>query len=164
VCGWSCVGKGGCGVGGRGAARVRCGGLLTERRSAPETHLIDIWGWGIGGERGGKVVVNKGERGNAWGGWGHGQRRSAETVTPPHPGPGVGLSHSCHEVSGLSPSWQQGSGWGQGEVCQWLGSRQRGLSTPQTGFRDRVRWHPGRVQTHGERWEKSGGPNPRPPL
>lgn len=40
---------------------MRRGGLLTELASAPETHLKDIWDWGISGEHGGKVIVNKGE-------------------------------------------------------------------------------------------------------
>lgn len=60
-----------------GAGRVRRGGLLTELTSAPETHLKDIWDWGISGEHGGKVIVNKGEHmgargegaGMASGGW-----------------------------------------------------------------------------------------------
>lgn len=61
---------------------VQCSGLLTERASAPETHLKDIWGWGISGEHGGKVIVNKGERA---GGSRHGWWMMVEMV-PPTPG------------------------------------------------------------------------------
>lgn len=105
VRGWHRVGTG---RGGRGAGRVRRGGLLTKLASAPETHLKDIWDWGISGEHGGKVIVNKGEHvGRAR------ARPAGDGGDCHHPGAGAGLSHReqlshfCHQVSGLKSPWQK---------------------------------------------------------
>lgn len=125
-------GGGGCGVRGRRAARVRCGGLLTECASAPETHLKDIWDWGIGGERGGKVIVNKGERTGARRDGVGGRWRMMETVSPP-PEPGGYLSRGGVLEPLVSRSERSqprtAAGWGAGEgdlsvglPCGWSGA------------------------------------------